>query len=547
MGLNFPMGKFGKLGLVLVTCLIGAPAPASDCSRTSTGFPPLTEMIVAAYQGMPGGLYPDSSNKRPAAHEAAGLRLAASVSPRNATGDVDEQNGRMVLLSIGMSNTTAEFSFFKSVADRDPEKNPRLVIVDGAQGGWSADRIVAGGGEYWTTVDERLLAAGVTAAQVQAAWMKQADAGPTLRFPEDARRLQAELKTLAQTLRSRFPNLRLLYLSSRIYGGYASTSLNPEPYAYQSGFAVKWLIEQQIQGEPDLSFEAGRAPWMAWGPYLWADGTRARNDGLVWNCSEFQDDGTHPANSARQKVAAMLLDFLKTDTTARPWFLRASAQPAPKPVAAALVNAAGYAPAVAPRSIAALFGTELAGSRASASALPLPLTLAGSRVEIGGEPAPLFYVSPTQINLQIPITTAGTSVVVFRDGTQSDPLTATMAIYSPGLFTLDATGKGPVAALHADARPITPQGPARRGETIMLFGTGLGYRDPRSLRPDFLPVVRIGGVSGQVGYSGPAPGFPGLDQINVTVPLDAPTGAAVPVEMQVATAVSNTGTLAVGP
>jgi hypothetical protein len=96
----------------------------------------------------------------------------------------------------------------------------------------------------------------------------------------------------------------LIYTSSRIYAGYATTSLNPEPYAYQSAFAVKWLIQEArhtIRGRPESQ------PWLGWGPYLWADGLEPR--------------GTHPSTSGRQKVAQMLLDFFKTDPTAKGWFL----------------------------------------------------------------------------------------------------------------------------------------------------------------------------------------------------------------------------------
>jgi hypothetical protein len=69
-----------------------------------------------------------------------------------------------------MSNTTQEFSAFQPLANRDPEKNPSVALVDGAAGGWSADRIVADPASYWPVVDQRLQAAGVTTAQVQAAW-----------------------------------------------------------------------------------------------------------------------------------------------------------------------------------------------------------------------------------------------------------------------------------------------------------------------------------------------------------------------------------------
>lgn len=319
------------MGAIILLTSLTDPGKASDCSKTSTGFIPLNELGMGSYKGTLGGLYLDGSNERPAEHDRAGLALARTVLPLDSQGKSSPQ-GRIVRLSIGMSNTTQEFSMFRDTANADPEKNPRLTIVDGAQGGMSADRIVnpsdgSSGTQYWNTVGQRLAMAGVTAGQVQVAWVKQADAGPTQSFPADARRLQAELTAIAQILKSRFPNIKLAYYSSRIYGGYASTNLNPEPFAYQSGFAVKWMIEDQINGAPELNFDPlrgqVRAPWLAWGPYLWADGLKARGDGLRWECSDFADDGTHPGITARRKVTDLLLKFFKTDATARVWFLAA--------------------------------------------------------------------------------------------------------------------------------------------------------------------------------------------------------------------------------
>ena len=122
-----------------------------------------------------------------------------------------------------------------------------------------------------------------------------------------------DLRRIVGILRSRFPNLQLIYLSSRTYAGYATTALNPEPYAYESGFAVKWLVQERIEGKL-----AG--PWLAWGPYLWTDGTKGRRDGLVWTCQDVRSDGTHPSPSGQQKVAQLLLKFFSTSATAKRWF-----------------------------------------------------------------------------------------------------------------------------------------------------------------------------------------------------------------------------------
>jgi len=280
---------------------------------------PLTELGNRQYKGFEGGLYPDGKNQPPEAHEKAGALLAGQIKPLDAQGKPN-QDGKIVLLSIGMSNTTQEFSTFILLAGQEKQKNPKLTIVDGAQGGMSAARIVdpqsTTGTRFWNTVDDRLKAANVARAQVQVAWIKQADAGPTAEFPKHAQVLEDELRRIVLLMHERFANLKIVYLSSRIYAGYARTRLNPEPFAYESAFSVKWLIERQIKGDKDL-----KEPWLSWGPYLWANGLTKRNDGLTYQENDFGPDGTHPSQSGRQKVGRQLLEFFKTDSTARPWFV----------------------------------------------------------------------------------------------------------------------------------------------------------------------------------------------------------------------------------
>ena len=124
-----------------------------------------------------------------------------------------------------------------------------------------------------------------------------------------------------------FPNLRIAYLGSRIYGGYADGRLNPEPCAYEGAFVVRWLIQSQVDEDADLNYDPERgdvkSPLLLWGPYFWADGTTPRkSDGLVWERSDLVGDGTHPSDTGRQKVADQLLSFFKTDAHAQTWFVK---------------------------------------------------------------------------------------------------------------------------------------------------------------------------------------------------------------------------------
>ncbi len=318
-------GKDVLLGLKLGGPPAAAPPmPKVDVSRLKS----LMEMGKDEYKGFAGGLYPDGQNERPAGHEKAGLALAKQVRPLDPDGK-PSADGKIVLLSVGMSNTTQEFSMFQQLANKDRDKNPQLVLVDGAQGGMTAAAIqnVDGprGRQFWNTVDRRLQDQKVGREQVQIAWLKEADAGPREGFPKYARTLQAELANIVRLMHQRFPNLKMVYLSSRIFAGYARTPLNPEPYAYESGFSVKWLIERQIKGEAELNYDPAKgevkAPWLSWGPYLWVNGKSKRADGLSYDEEDFAGDGTHPSASGRRKVAEQLLRFFKNDSTAKPWFL----------------------------------------------------------------------------------------------------------------------------------------------------------------------------------------------------------------------------------
>jgi hypothetical protein len=293
-------------------------------ARESTGLIALPDLGRDTYKGEQGGLYPGGKNAAPAAHVKAGLKLARQIAPRDADGR-ESKDGKIVLISIGMSNTTMKFQTFQKLAAGDSSLNKRLVLLDGAQGGqvaWVTSKPTT---PFWDVVDERLKAAGVTRQQVQAAWVLQANPGPNRPFPAEVKELQQNLADTLHVMQDRLPNLKIAYLSSRTYAGYATSPLNPEPHAYESGFAVKWLIADQLAGKPELNYDPAkgqvRAPWLAWGPYLWADGTRANKDGLSYVRSDYtEQDGTHPSPSGREKVASRLLQFLKTDPTAQLWF-----------------------------------------------------------------------------------------------------------------------------------------------------------------------------------------------------------------------------------
>lgn len=283
--------------------------------------------------GFSGGLYPGGSNVRPAAHEASGVELAGAITPLDAAGNPDPA-GTIVMISVGMSNTGMEFAEFIRWAEEDPEMNEQLLIVNGAQAGAVSNDWTDPDAPTWDVVDSRLARDGVTPEQVQIAWVKQTRTGGG-DFPQMAQTVQEDLETIARNLLIHYPNIKVAYYSSRTRSYTYWNGLSPEPAAFENGFAVKWMIEAQIEGDPGLNFDpeegAVVAPYLSWGPYLWIDGENARSDGRVWPASDLIADCTHPSESGVDKVAEQLLDFFKTDTTTAPWFLEEGVTPEPTP------------------------------------------------------------------------------------------------------------------------------------------------------------------------------------------------------------------------
>lgn len=199
----------------------------------------------------------------------------------------------------------------------------------------------------------------------------------------------------------------------------------------------------------------------------------------------------------------------------------------------------GFRP-LAPGGIVTLFGARLARTEAQATQFPLERELAGASVRIGRYIAPLYYVGPGQINAQVPyevVPGESVAVLIIAGGLLTLPQNYLVAPAQPGIFKA-----GNVAAiLDSSFRLITPDNPARIGDTLQIFSAGLGATDPAfetgarasGLSTVRLPVtVLIGGIEATVAYQGLAPNFVGLYQVNAVVPAGVAPGDAVEVVLR---------------
>ncbi len=148
-------------------------------------------------------------------------------------------------------------------------------------------------------------------------------------------------------------------------------------------------------------------------------------------------------------------------------------------LAVTYLNVGGPRLEITPGSIAVLFGRDLAGETAVASELPLPRELAGTSLLINGVPAPLFFVSPTQINFQVPWETAGWNASVVVEKRTPEGIVVSTAVpvpisdLTPGVFTVSGDGTGSLLAFHADFTPVDDTNPLEPGQTIIFFATGV--------------------------------------------------------------------------
>jgi len=242
----------------------------------------------------------------------------------------------------------------------------------------------------------------------------------------------------------------------------------------------------------------------------------------------------------------------------------ASAQPSVVPggvlnAASFAKNSSGQGTAVAPGSLISIFGTGLGTSQADADTVPFSAMLGGVSVSFNGTPAPLEDVIPAAslVNAQLPFevlaigqVSGSVNMIVTVNGVETAPMAVSVVPQAPGIFTIPPGVGNAIVVNLTDGSIAAPANanigltshPIPRGTFAFFYATGLGAMTPAvadgaagldglTHTANNTPQVTVGGIQAQVLFAGQAPGFPGVYQVNIQIPQNAPTGNAVSLQM----------------
>jgi len=238
-----------------------------------------------------------------------------------------------------------------------------------------------------------------------------------------------------------------------------------------------------------------------------------------------------------------IINLTTSGVTVLPYNYDASVAP---PQMNRIVNAADGSSRVAPGALVSVFGVNLSPVNMATSQIPLPTALADSCLTINGLPVPVLFVSPTQINAQLPYQATGNVTMILETpGGVSNNFNLTIQPQAPGVFQTAVDGISdlvPNLVRQSNNLVVTDSNPIHGGDTLTIYVGGMGQTiqivdagspapsDPVAV-PLVAPTVTLGGVNLSVNSSGLTPGQIGVYQIEVSVPRNIRTGLNVPLQI----------------
>lgn len=290
---------------------------------TDTVKVPLIDLGKRTYLGFKGGLYPNGANLASGKYAKDLLSFARNIIPKDTSGK-SSATGVVGFISLGGSTTGNLMNALLAKTVGNPVTNPSLFMLNCANGKHtgSINNMINPADPYWTYVNNRLTSAKLSYKQVQVVYLETEDSFYTTTFPDRAFRARDEYESALRLFKTKFPQLKLVYVLGRTTTFNVDNVTNSEPCPYYNGWACKFVIEDQINGVAGTVYkgQSAVAPMITWGWYEWANGTNVpRSDGFTWQESNTVD-GLHANDAGEDTLSSRFQNFLLTDSAAKTWY-----------------------------------------------------------------------------------------------------------------------------------------------------------------------------------------------------------------------------------
>ncbi len=304
---------------------------APNCDALTPGLIPLTDLGAGLFEGYQGGLFPGGVNtENPASsHFKKGRNFAKNLQPLDSLGNINYDGGVILMGGFGPSipgHLMDEFvPIVRDTTDAVYKTNICFDAINMSAGGKGLDYAIGiDSTKYWSNMKNKITEKGYNVLQMQVGWIyfnDKWDTAAEITFPDEPMQVADDLTIYLQLLKIYFPNMKIVFVSGRHYGGFCDTLMEQyaaisEPSSYYNNFAVKWLIERQITGDPDLRYFGinAKVPFITWGNYFWTNGAEPRiTDGRNYPCEKFSlTDGYHLTDSTNVEDANYMMNFFYT-------------------------------------------------------------------------------------------------------------------------------------------------------------------------------------------------------------------------------------------
>lgn len=272
------------------------------------------------YKGLPSGLYDGVKNTPELSQKVLLQQQLKLIKPVDKKG-LENADGKIGFVFIGESYVTGEFELFSEFISGNPEINQKLVLIDATDSNlntleWNKSN------QAWDSLSKKMVKSDISPKQVQILWLSLGFTDYSGDLSSDVSGQVSILTNIIKTALTKYPDTKVIYLSSPRYSGFAKDPIYEEPRMYEAGFAVRELISQQTRG--DLNFRQSNnllksEPALVWGPYIWNNDTTGSTR-FSYKATDFVDDGVRLTIPGKQRYIVDLYKFWSSYEFSKSWF-----------------------------------------------------------------------------------------------------------------------------------------------------------------------------------------------------------------------------------